>query len=222
VVSGTYTLESDISPVLRNVDVTVDAGADLIFDATQHVAGLTINGEASLSAGGAKVLVTKALTIGASGQLDLADNDLVLDYSAVSPIGTWTAGAYDGITGMIQRGRNGGGWNGLGGIVSSSASGSLTSLAVAEASDVLNIDSMQTGVFSGETVDGSAVLVKFTYGGDANLDGHINVDDYGKIDFFASLAATGYHNGDFNYDGVVNVDDYGIIDFNVGIQGLPL
>ena len=61
----------------------------------------------------------------------------------------------------------------------------------------------------------------YTYGGDANLDGKINIDDYGKIDFNVSLGVAGWANGDFNYDGKINVDDYGIIDFNVGIQGAP-
>ena len=65
------------------------------------------------------------------------------------------------------------------------------------------------------------MLVKFTYGGDANLDGKINVDDYGRIDFNVNLGTTGWYNGDFNYDGKINVDDYGIIDFNIGIQGAP-
>ena len=61
----------------------------------------------------------------------------------------------------------------------------------------------------------------YTYGGDANLDGKINVDDYGRIDFNVNLGTSGWYNGDFNYDGKINVDDYGIIDFNVGIQGSP-
>jgi hypothetical protein len=52
------------------------------------------------------------------------------------------------------------------------------------------------------------------------LDGKINVDDYGRIDFNVELpGAIGWYNGDFNYDGKINVDDYGIIDLNVGIQG---
>jgi hypothetical protein len=61
----------------------------------------------------------------------------------------------------------------------------------------------------------------YTYGGDANLDGKINVDDYGRIDFNVALGTAGWYNGDFNYDGKINVDDYGIIDFNIGIQGAP-
>src|SRR5213076_685746 len=89
------------------------------------------------------------------------------------------------------------------------------------ASDVLHLTASQTGLWSGVTADATSVLVKYTYGGDANLDGRINVDDYGRIDFNASLGVAGWYNGDFNYDGKINVDDYGIIDFNVQIQGPP-
>src|SRR4029078_4026251 len=79
-----------------------------------------------------------------------------------------------------------------------------------------------TAVWSGQTVPGTDTLVMYTYAGDANLDGKINVDDYGRIDFNVDLpGATGWYNGDFNYDGKINVDDYGIIDLNVGIQGAP-
>jgi hypothetical protein len=65
------------------------------------------------------------------------------------------------------------------------------------------------------------VFIMYTYGGDANLDGRINVDDYGHIDSSIGIGLTGWFNGDFNYDGKINVDDYGIIDFNIGIQGPP-
>ena len=68
---------------------------------------------------------------------------------------------------------------------------------------------------------GSDTLVMYTYGGDANLDGRISVDDYGRIDFNVGLGTAGWFNGDFNYDGKITVDDYGIIDFNVGLQGAP-
>ena len=61
-----------------------------------------------------------------------------------------------------------------------------------------------------------------TWGGDANLDGKINIDDYGQIDFNVGSSGSvfGWYNGDFNYDGKINIDDYGIIDFNVTAQNL--
>ncbi|MCY2954747.1 MAG: PEP-CTERM sorting domain-containing protein [Planctomycetota bacterium] len=56
------------------------------------------------------------------------------------------------------------------------------------------------------------VLVKYTWNGDANLDGIINADDYFLVDSgFISQRGT-YQHGDFNYDGIVNADDYFLID----------
>src|SRR5207247_4990748 len=98
----------------------------------------------------------------------------------------------------------------------------FTTLGVATAAQVKGIAATATAVFAGQTVTGTDVLIMYTYGGDANLDGKINVDDYGRIDFNVALSSNGWFNGDFNYDGKINVDDYGIIDFNIGIQGQPL
>ena len=104
--------------------------------------------------------------------------------------------------------------------MSSNASGMLKTLGVAEGREARNLTGTQTALWSGQTIDATSVLVKFTWGGDANLDGKINIDDYGRIDFnSASLAPVrGWFNGDFNLDGKINVDDYGIIDFNVTAQ----
>ena len=66
--------------------------------------------------------------------------------------------------------------------------------------------------------------MKYTYGGDANLDGVINIDDYTQIDSSISAggALKGWLNGDFNYDGNIDIDDYTIIDSNIAIQGPAL
>src|SRR5207249_4485290 len=123
-------------------------------------------------------------------------------------LGTLSGNTYTNITGLIQSGRNGGppatgNWTGNG-IVTTSASGNFTTLGVAKASAALGIAEAETALFSGETVTGSDVLVKYTYAGDANLDGKINVDDYGRIDFSVGLGSSGWFNGDFNYDGKIN------------------
>src|SRR5207253_7328632 len=98
-------------------------------------------------------------------------------------------------------------------------SGNFTSIGIATASQVKSIAATATSTWAGQTVTGSDTLVMYTYGGDANLDGKINVDDYGHIDSSIPIGLSGWFNGDFNYDGKINVDDYGIIDFNIGIQG---
>ena len=108
----------------------------------------------------------------------------------------------DGTYSWTMPGRNGGAWNGAG-IITSAASGNRTTLGIAE--------------IAGD------VVVKFTYAGDANLDGKITIDDYVKIDNGIAAGLAGWSNGDFNYDGKINIDDYTkFIDVNIGAQGAPL
>ena len=87
-------------------------------------------------------------------------------------------------------------------------------LGVAKAGDILGITNTQTAVWNGETVNGSTVLVKYTYAGDANLNGVINGDDYFLIDSGFIARAKAYAAGDFDYSGIVNADDYFLIDSN--------
>jgi autotransporter-associated beta strand protein len=182
-------------------DLHVSQGvAALQSSFTARLATLAIDAGARLDVGAAKFAVTNA-----------------------TDIGSWTGSNYTGITGLIASGRNGGAWNGSGIVTSQSqaAAGNLTSIGVATASQVKGIASTATAVFAGQTVSGSDTLVMYTYGGDANLDGKLNVDDYGRIDSNIGLGTAGWYNGDFNYDGKINIDDFGIIDSNVGTQGPP-
>jgi hypothetical protein len=149
------------------------------------------------------------LTLAAGTTLDLTNNKLVTTTSVAA------------VTALVASGRNGNTlplWDGAGIITSQSAAtgGNFTSVGVARASDIgISI----TAVWSGQTVSGSDTLVMYTYGGDATLDGKINIDDYVKIDNGISAGLTGWSNGDFNYDGKINVDDYTtVIDANIGNQ----
>jgi len=69
------------------------------------------------------------------------------------------------------------------------------------------------GTFSGLTVDATSVLVKYTFAGDANLDGQVDVTDLGAL-------ATSWQThdvwtgGDFNYDRFVDVTDLGLLAAN--------
>src|SRR5437773_8611224 len=124
----------------------------------------------------------------------------------------------------MQSGRGTGTWDGSSGILTSqthATTSNFTSIGVATAAQVRGITATDTAVWAGQTVTGSDALIMYTYGGDANLDGKLNVDDYGRIDSNIGLGVAGWYNGDFNYDGKVNVDDYGIIDSNIPIQGAP-
>jgi hypothetical protein len=124
---------------------------------------------------------------------------------------------YGGVSGMIQSGHNGGAWDGATGLITSmpDAAAGLTSLGVALAGDV-----GRTGTtYGAATLAASDVVVKYTWAGDANLDGFITGDDYSAIDFGILVPdAWGWWNGDFNHDGVITGDDYSAIDFNILAQ----
>jgi PEP-CTERM motif len=66
--------------------------------------------------------------------------------------------------------------------------------------------------FDGASTGPNSVLVKYTYYGDANLDGVVNGADYQQIDNGFGLNLTGWYNGDFNYDGVIDGSDFSLID----------
>jgi len=143
-----------------------------------------------------------------------------------TPIGTWTGSSYSFVTGWIATGRNGGAWNGSGIVTSHTDAinnNDLVTIGVASASQVTGIAATATTTWAGPTVTGTDTLTMVTWGGDANLDGRINIDDYGRIDGNVSSSGSvfGWFNGDFNYDGKINIDDYGIIDGNINRQGAP-
>jgi len=190
--------------------VNVHPGAQAILETTQHFEELNVvGGNALLSAGPGKLLVVNKLTITDDGTLDLTDNAAVIH---ADPLSRFDVLAQIGNLARSARG-NDGAWAGTG-LTSSTAkddTSRLTALAV-----ILNDKGADQGPFCtdflGETVDVNSILVKYTWNGDANLDGVINADDYFRIDSGFLSQAKGYQNGDFNYDGVINADDYFLID----------
>jgi hypothetical protein len=199
----------------------VGSAATVTIDSSQHLASLNLDGTVTLTEGGDKVVVVGALTIG-SGQLDLTDNDMII---RGGDIGTWNGSAYTGITGLLASGYDQGFWDGGGIITSETAAQSpntLTTLGSATAGQAFGMSESETQVFDGETVAGSDVLIKYSYGGDMDLSGVINGDDYYLIDSSYPHGLHMYFNGDLNYDGVINGDDYAIIDGNYPDQGGPL
>jgi hypothetical protein len=150
------------------------------------------------------------VTITAGAKLDLSDNKLIV---TSMPVGTWNGTAYTGVTGMIQSGFNGGDWNGSGIVTSmtDATTSVLTFLAVANADEV----GYAGGTFGGVSVSASDTLVMYTWGGDADLNGTLNGDDYFFIDSNILAQIPGYHNGDFDVNGEINGDDYFIIDANI-------
>src|SRR5262249_46284035 len=125
----------------------------------------------------------------------------------------------------LANGYNGSGsWNGANSISSSSAAVVFSDSANANKTALGYAAASTLGVtsFAGQSVVGSDVLVRYTYGGDANLDGKVNALDF-------NLLASGYGPdsqwalGDFNYDGQVNSADFAAmaVNFNAATLASP-
>ncbi|CAN5710043.1 hypothetical protein BH09PLA1_BH09PLA1_03190 [soil metagenome] len=125
------------------------------------------------------------------GTVDLSDNRMTLPYFQFN---------YDEVRRDLRSAYNNGLWNGLG-LTSSIAAASLTHSTAL-----------------GYGYNGGFLLVKYTYYGDADLNGIVNFDDYSRIDNGYNNGGSDWSHGDFNYDGVVNFDDYALIDLAFNTQ----
>jgi hypothetical protein len=180
--------------------VTINGGS-VTFPVTQHLQSLTINGPgAAIMSGPDKLLVVSTISFSASGTLDLADSDMIvtgMSRLTVEP--------------LVAAGRGASGnWLGTG--INSSVANTFTGSASRALGVIAAADGGYdvTG-FAGETVNAADVLVKYTYSGDANLDGSVNFDDFNKfLAGYSSAVANPprWYTGDFDYNAVVNFDDF--------------
>jgi regulation of enolase protein 1 (concanavalin A-like superfamily) len=190
-----------------NIDLTTAQA--LAFAGGEFVVDSDLGGRALIADAGATLDVRTttrpaSLSITGGATVNLNDNDLVIPSGSLAAIETLIA---DGLLVSDDAGDN-----------------STTTLGVASAGALLGLSGdTQSALFAGQTVFASDVIVKYTYAGDANLDGLVSGDDYSAIDFnIAVPAADGWLNGDFNHDGVISGDDYSLIDFNIIAQSAPL
>jgi hypothetical protein len=140
------------------------------------------------------------------GSWDLKQNPMVIDYTGTSPL--------PALRRYLKSGYAGGNWNGTG-LSSSSAAdpaaGHTTALGYGEASTVLGAAG---GDFKGVAADNSSILIKYTYYGDADLDGDADGVDIGNwaTNFTGELGGAGskvWTQGDWDYDGDVDGVDAG-------------
>jgi hypothetical protein len=187
---GTLNVDGGTLRVL-NEGTGPTGASSLTTNTTNHVNVLTLAGGDSPSV-----------------KLDLANNELIVDYSGATPIGTLSSGTQgSGIARQVQTAYAAGSWSGNG-ITSNWAEQYAADLdyaiGYAEASEVLGSGG---GTFAGQSVDGSSVLIRFTRYGDANVDGITNIADFSRLSANFNLPGI-WHHGDSNYDGFVNISDY--------------
>jgi hypothetical protein len=197
--TGSLSVTSNIY-LYSNNDTEIGAGSNL------SVGAFAKFGTATLTIAG----TTDAWT----GQLDIGTSSLNIRNGS---IGT--------VINQLKSGLGHGSWTGQG-IVSSAAHADTSHLTAVGA--ILNNNGSggqiygsgtALGLFDGDNPATTSVLLRYTYFGDANLDGQVDGSDYTRIDNGFLLQLTGWYNGDFNYDGVVNGSDYTLIDNAFNMQG---
>jgi hypothetical protein len=117
----------------------------------------------------------------------------------------------------VRTGYNGGNWLGT------SPNGAITSSMAANdpalATSVNIVDNAILGLttFSGESVDLTDVLLKYTYYGDADLNGQVNADDLTVFgNNFGRLSGVTQIDGDVDFDNDVDADDLTVFGNNFG------
>ncbi|HEX2971353.1 MAG TPA: FG-GAP-like repeat-containing protein [Tepidisphaeraceae bacterium] len=173
------------------------------------LAALTVNDPETivLSEGGNKLLKLGSLEIGPDGTLNLADNDLI-----VSATPETRAAVLAAVTSAIKSARGTDGkWAGKGLSSSAAASRKYTGLAFMSNADAKTGSAILSN-FGGQAVTANDILVKYTWNGDVNLDGKVDLADYFLVDSGFIKQTGGYRNGDLNLDGKVDLADYFLID----------
>jgi hypothetical protein len=176
-----------------NYAVTIPAG--LSYPTTTFkTETITLNGAVRVSSTtGARntpavVLQSQNLTINPGGLLDLSNHDLIIN-------GGQTLGS---VQNLIAAGRGNGTWNGTTGITSSTANAGGETFGIATAG-ALNVST-----FDGLAVSPSTILVKYTFAGDATLDGTVNLSDLDVV--LNNLGSTSSLWSSGNFDGAATID----------------
>lgn len=204
--TGTIAFESNIIASVNGVDTAgallISGGADV--ETAYFRPGLLRidSANARVRAGGetSRVFLLNILN---GGALDLADRELIVDYTGASPLAA--------VRSWIVSGYAGGIWSGAGIRSIDAAESAMTSdrgaLGYVEVSDLP--DPGLSGVFGDQT----SVLVRYTLSGDANLNRRVDISDFSIL--AANFNGVGnWNRGDFNYDSAIDISDFALLAAN--------
>jgi ELWxxDGT repeat protein len=180
--------------------VTLDAATP---DVVVHLGGLVLTGGASavLNPGRRTAVVNGGanFSLDATSRFDLSDGTLIVK-----------GGSLPTVQALVTAGFHGG-WQGVGGIESSAAASDSTGRTALGC--VGNEERGLTSFGGASGLTPGDVLVRYTYSGDADLDGDVDGNDVGRwaTNFTGSGGSTSktWLEGDWDYDGDVDGNDAG-------------
>lgn len=208
---------ADLDGARASVTVLGDTGSTWRSFANQQIRGLRVleRGAVVMQGSGRRVLKVTSLDVDApsGARIDLTDGGLILDYSSSSEASRLAL-----IRNLVTTGRAGGSWLGAG-ITAQEAVNVPSRLAVG----FIPKSAYAPSTFMGLGVDGTSIMARLTYLGDATLDGSVSIADFGVL--AANFNGTGrsWHQGDFTFDGAVNIADFSLLalNFNLALGADP-
>jgi hypothetical protein len=157
---------------------------------------------------GNNVLRTAYPGIQETARLDIGREAVIFDYApGYSALGD--------VRSMISSGYADGAWIGAG-ICSHAAGTSQRAIGYGEASSLF---STFPATFMGQTIDDTAVLLRYTRYGDANLDDTVDLADFNRLAGGFGASDAYWTQGDFNYNQQVTLQDFNLLASNFG-QGV--
>ena len=159
-------------------------------------ASLTIGDGGGLVLASGPTQLFGAPSLGTGAKIDVKNTSVTIDYTGqASPAST--------IKAQLTSGYASGAWNGEGINTSSAVAG-------------------QTALGWKDDAANESIMLKYTYYGDANLDGQVDISDLGALATAWQTSAV-WSQGDFDYSGFVDISDLGKLATNwqLGV-GSPL
>jgi hypothetical protein len=224
--SGSFTVGDTSIPATGSRNLTKNSPGTLAVShlrTTTAFDGGASGGTVTINAGRIRVLPAaqgdvfgtskiNALNIAGGATLDLSNNAMIIDYKTGS-LGTLLGD----VKSMISAGK----------ITSTSVApaGRDTRIGYRDNNDTSGAGNGNIGQpltsFAGLGIDDSSLLIKWTYGGDSNLDGQVDINDLLNLATHYNQAGTwAWSQGDFNYDGAVNQADLTVLaqDWQAGVN----
>lgn len=196
--AGSLSIQANlIAGSIDGIGTTTVAAGKLLRASRVRQSAMVVNGNVEISPGRStsKTSVVTSLQLGGGALLDLGDNDLIVNYAGVSPLMSLREKILSGA------------------IVSSVAANDPTRALGYGDTAVLG-----AGEYSGQNLDGSAVVIRYTAHGDTDLNGIVD-----SIDFTRFLGGYGvssnalWTQGDFSHDGKVTSLDFNLLSGNFGV-----
>jgi hypothetical protein len=208
--AGTISVTSGVlnitGPMTNEKQITVNSGG--VVHAYQGLSNPLVTspfGFINVNSGGL-LLVDGTLTN--TSKINMSGSGII-NYDSTSPLSD--------IAAQIHSGFAGGSWNGIGInstqaflVGASTTNFHKTAVGYAEAS------TLGISTFAGQSVDTTAVLLRYTFSGDANIDGVVNTADFTALANRFNSSTQLWTDGDFNYDGFINAIDFNALATNFG------